>query len=137
MSKIVPQGSEIYQSPHDDDSPMGTRIADEQTEESSTGFQTPQMSLRNRKPQMLPYTRHSQHYDTGSMDDKSGDPYQEDSGHADLYNSNHGTARPETPKSRPTISDRRVRRSGRKRRKISNYKQLIDVGAETSSDDSA
>lgn len=54
----------------------------------------------------------------------------------ELQHFNHGTlSGQETPKPRQSSPEGSVRRSGRKKRKISNYKRLIDVGAATSSED--
>lgn len=44
---------------------------------------------------------------------------------------------PETPTSRHQSDKNHLRRSSRKRRKISNYTQLIDVGAASSGDESS
>lgn len=44
---------------------------------------------------------------------------------------------PQTPSSRLQSDENRLRRSSRKKRKISNYTQLIDVGAASSGDESS
>lgn len=81
----------------------------------------------------------------GTMDSLSEWPYQsslnatgQQSQLSGLEHFSHDPAAgQETPKYRSTsISpEGSLRRSGRKKRKISNYRRLIDVGAATSSDD--
>lgn len=46
-------------------------------------------------------------------------------------------SQPQTPSSRHQSDENRLRRSSRKRRKISNYTRLIDVGAASSGDESS
>lgn len=66
---------------------------------------------------------------TGGIYEEDDLPYQSTS---------HGRlASQQTPRSQRASSEEGIRRSGRKRRKISNYKSLINVGAASSSDDSA
>lgn len=91
------------------------------------------MNLRKRK-QML-NTNPSQSPDVRSMGTKSQEASQKDDVHPDLHSTDKNTKRPETPKSRHSSPEGGLRRSSRKRRKISNYKRLIDVGAVSSSDE--
>lgn len=66
---------------------------------------------------------------TGDMSEEDDLPYQNTG--RDAF------ASQQTPRSQRASSEEGIRRSGRKRRKISNYKSLINVGAAPSSDDSA
>lgn len=77
----------------------------------------------------------NQSSDVRSMGTKSREPPQKDDALPNLHSTDKNTKRPETPKSRYSSPEGGLRRSSRKRRKISNYKRLIDVGAASSSDE--
>lgn len=125
---IQPQ---INSSPNsqDEDISMDAPGTDERAQEPNDGFQTPRMTTRKRKQ-----TDSAQNPDIIKASQLEH-TYQKDDNLPDLQNTNRDTTGPETPSSHEIGLEGGVRRSGRKRRRISNYKRLIDVGAASSSDE--
>ncbi|RJE20030.1 meiosis specific protein Hop1 [Aspergillus sclerotialis] len=129
MSKTIQPGISSSPNSQDEDISMDGPGMGEQTQEPNDSLQTPQMTTRKRKQ-----TNSAQSSDIIKAS-QSEHTYQKDDNLPDLQNTSLDTTGPETPSSHQTSLEGGVRRSGRKRRRISNYKRLIDVGVASSSDE--
>lgn len=104
---------------------------DQETPKRAESLDKPSEENSARKRKQLPQNNEND-YDTDDLDRNSRRPSRQ----TRAIDTNLGADTPQKqgPDS-PSSSEGTLRRSGRKRRKISNYSRLIDIGAATSEDE--
>lgn len=109
---------------------------DQETPKRAESLDKPSEENSARKRKQLPQNNEND-YDTDDLDRNSNQP----STQTRAIDTNLGAAHElgDTPQKQgpdsPSSSEGTLRRSSRKRRKISNYSRLIDIGAATSEDE--